>query len=843
MWLDHYAASVARRPRAWLAVSWMLTLSVISLVAVLRGGDGHAPSFSNPIRGFETRHNDLMDRLIPAYVQLPEAAATLSGRLSPVPGVSLADFRWRTKLEEYRASGGMGSSIQSLTSRFRMHTGSNWTSLNRTELPYGPHWVGYPHNRTKQGIRLDDAPHAAMRLHPHAALRRPLDDRACLKTHHVSSHSERIAIVYAATDGEASALTLRAARAACIFERRVLARLQEWKRECGQCCPARSFAVYAALRAGLAPDKCELLAEPHVAALRSALAVCAPWHANGTLGRALLDDGDAAVMKFMPAACIGPKAAPFDVFDLLHTLIGEAGATQQSQLAVDRHAPTRLLLAAHRAIEAELAWDAESVNLQLLFSGGGRGGGARLPGGGAAVLAWTTGVKFDLGGRQVTHDLVYAGWALVAIVGMLLAHTRSLFISIFALGQIVSSLGIAYAVYELVLWMPFFPALNLVSVFVCIGVGADDVFVFVDHWRAARAMLGADAPVAERLAVTLRGGLGACAMTSVTTSLSFFANLLSPITSIRLFGLFCGLVVLADFVLMTLLLPATVVVHERHLCRAPHTTSSTTAACKANVEEELLERPRQQVAPGTADDAASDDEDSDADSSDSEGALMQPAARNGGGDGSDDGEDGGAPVWLRRTATPALGRAAPLTVGVALAATAYSALQVSRIKMDSARAFQVFVNRHPFELYDQHYAQTTTERRRVDLIFGLARGDTGNVLNPTDKRHATLVPAFDMTPPAAQAWLLALCTSARQAPWFGSGAVTMSHAETEASTSNDVVCAVESARVRALTPCTHADDRGTNICCGYDTFPLPADLFAACLREVRDLTLTISQVT
>lgn len=218
---------------------------------------------------------------------------------------------------------------------------------------------------------------------------------------------------------------------------------------------------------------------------------------------------------------------------------------------------------------------------------------------------------------------------------------------------------------------------------------------------------------------------------------------------------------------------------------------------------------------------------------------MQPAARNGGGDGSDDGEDGGAPVWLRRTATPALGRAAPLAVGVALAATAYSARQVWRIKMDSARAFQVFVNQHPFERYDQHFARTTAERRRVDLIFGLARGDTGSVLDPTDKGRAILVPAFDMTPPAAQAWLLALCTSAREAPWFGGDAAIMTHDDTKAATSSDV-CAVESARVRALTPCADASGQGVDACCGYDAFPLPADVFAACLREVRDRTTFVS---
>ena len=51
--------------------------------------------------------------------------------------------------------------------------------------------------------------------------------------------------------------------------------------------------------------------------------------------------------------------------------------------------------------------------------------------------------------------------------------------------QIIAALGVAYTLFMGVLWLPFFPFLNLVSIFIVIGIGADDVFVYVDHWEQA----------------------------------------------------------------------------------------------------------------------------------------------------------------------------------------------------------------------------------------------------------------------------------------------------------------------------------------------------------------------
>ena len=56
-------------------------------------------------------------------------------------------------------------------------------------------------------------------------------------------------------------------------------------------------------------------------------------------------------------------------------------------------------------------------------------------------------------------------------------------------------------------------------------------------------------------------------MTSVTTSTAFFAANASDITCIKLFGTFCGLLVLVDYVLSVLLLSPVLCLYDRMMMR------------------------------------------------------------------------------------------------------------------------------------------------------------------------------------------------------------------------------------------------------------------------------------
>ena len=116
--------------------------------------------------------------------------------------------------------------------------------------------------------------------------------------------------------------------------------------------------------------------------------------------------------------------------------------------------------------------------------------------------------------------------------------------------------------------MQFFPFLNFISVFLVMGIGADDLFVYMDAWKQSFTLLPGSTPFSNRIAWTLRRASSAMFVTSLTTSVSLIANIISPITSIKCFGLFAGMVVIADFCLMLAFIPGVIAIHYTYFSDA-----------------------------------------------------------------------------------------------------------------------------------------------------------------------------------------------------------------------------------------------------------------------------------
>jgi protein dispatched 1 len=68
----------------------------------------------------------------------------------------------------------------------------------------------------------------------------------------------------------------------------------------------------------------------------------------------------------------------------------------------------------------------------------------------------------------------------------ILIHTRSPWLTLIGLAQIILSFPLAFFFYNVVLRLTFFPFLNFIGVFVTFALGADDVFVACDKWKNAR---------------------------------------------------------------------------------------------------------------------------------------------------------------------------------------------------------------------------------------------------------------------------------------------------------------------------------------------------------------------
>eukprot|EP00605_Chrysophyceae_sp_TOSAG23-4_P000021 GSChrysophyteH1.ASY1.ANO1.21.1 assembled CDS len=152
----------------------------------------------------------------------------------------------------------------------------------------------------------------------------------------------------------------------------------------------------------------------------------------------------------------------------------------------------------------------------------------------------------------------------VLVSSLILLHTGSIWITVCGSFQIIMAFAWGFFFYNVVLWRPFFPFLNLVALFLIMGIGADDLFVFVDAWKQSFAILPSCCPLENRLSWVMRRAFGAMFITTITTTVSFLANAVNSVTALKCFGLFTASVVMADFCLMIIFLPASVVLHHLH---------------------------------------------------------------------------------------------------------------------------------------------------------------------------------------------------------------------------------------------------------------------------------------
>jgi hypothetical protein len=74
------------------------------------------------------------------------------------------------------------------------------------------------------------------------------------------------------------------------------------------------------------------------------------------------------------------------------------------------------------------------------------------------------------------------------------------------------------------------------GLFVICGIGADDIFVFVDAWRQSAVLLPHSTPLANRISWTHKRAAGAMFITSCTTAGAFLSNAVSEVIPVCLFG-------------------------------------------------------------------------------------------------------------------------------------------------------------------------------------------------------------------------------------------------------------------------------------------------------------------
>jgi len=96
-------------------------------------------------------------------------------------------------------------------------------------------------------------------------------------------------------------------------------------------------------------------------------------------------------------------------------------------------------------------------------------------------------------------------------------HTKSLFLSVVSLTNVIMSVPISLYVYSELLGIDYFSSMHLSVIIIIVGIGSDDIFVFHDNWQNSLC-IGAlrDKPIL-RLSFVWRNAAVQMLVTSITS--------------------------------------------------------------------------------------------------------------------------------------------------------------------------------------------------------------------------------------------------------------------------------------------------------------------------------------
>ena len=116
-------------------------------------------------------------------------------------------------------------------------------------------------------------------------------------------------------------------------------------------------------------------------------------------------------------------------------------------------------------------------------------------------------------------------------------NTQSFFIAFVGMFEILISFPIALVIYRLIFRIEYVGNITGLSIFILLGIGADDIFVYFDAYRQSATRRGVGESLSDRLLYSSRRASKAIFVTSLTTTGAFLATALSCITPLAGFGI------------------------------------------------------------------------------------------------------------------------------------------------------------------------------------------------------------------------------------------------------------------------------------------------------------------
>lgn len=364
-------------------------------------------------------------------------------------------------------------------------------------------------------------------------------------------------------------------------------------------------------------------------------------------------------------------------------------------------------------------------------------------------------VAYDI---QLVADVWYIMLAVALIIGLMWGYSGSLFISIMGFSSVVFAIILSYWIYTVVFRLVFFPFLNIMTAIFVVGIGADDIFVYVLAWRHARQDYAEAREGVTTLAkcteYALEHATAAMFVTSLTTATAFYAGLTSSITALQCFSIFAGTSILTNYFLMITWLPAVIIAQERFFepikCkgRTPITRVQTHPGTSALTEKELGHRVARPLCfPFSLSD-------------------IQRIVK----ESSD--------VVFQRWIAHMVVKLRYCWLAIFLIIAMFGLLSLTyypKLSLPTTQQMPLFTEDHTIERYDSKIKSQlkieellSTDRNYfpITFVWGAKDVDNGYFLNPSSTGSTEWDPSFNLTNEESQIAMLEFCKNIRSAPFY-----------------------------------------------------------------------------
>jgi predicted RND superfamily exporter protein len=157
-------------------------------------------------------------------------------------------------------------------------------------------------------------------------------------------------------------------------------------------------------------------------------------------------------------------------------------------------------------------------------------------------------------------------------------HTGSFFIASLGMFEILMSFPVSIFIYRLFFGVSYLGNIQILSIFVVLGVGADDVFVFYDAFKqSAYEPPRVSGTILGRVTYTAERASKAIFVTSFTTMMAFLATAMSKVMPISAFGILSATMIFVLFAVNVLFFPPALVLYHRYFSRC--------CACGPNMDK------------------------------------------------------------------------------------------------------------------------------------------------------------------------------------------------------------------------------------------------------------------